>query len=61
MRKIYKIENNYDNIDIDNIDKDNKNIENNNINRTEMTYSERRKYFGKRFNDEDEKEVEDEK
>jgi hypothetical protein len=60
MREIYKIENNNDNIDIDNIDNDNKNVDNNNINRTEMTYSERRKYFGKKFNDEDEKELEDE-
>ena len=60
MRKIYKVENNNDNIDIDNIDDDNNNINNNNIKRKEKTYSERRKYFGKRFNDEDEKEVEDE-
>ena len=60
MRKIYKVENNNDNIDIDNINDDNKNINNNNIKRKEKTYSERRKYFGKRFNDEDEKEGEDE-
>ena len=66
MRKIYKIENSNGNIDIDNLDNDNiddddnNNIDNNNVKKTEMTYSQRRKYFGKRFNDEDEKEEEDE-
>jgi hypothetical protein len=61
MRKIYKKENNNDNIDIDNIDDDdnNNNIDNDNVKRTEMSYSKRRKHFGKKFNDEDEKEVED--
>ena len=59
MRKIYKIENNNENIEI-NDDIDNNIIDNNNnLKRTEKTYSERRKYFGKRFNNEDEKEEEE--